>query len=197
MDHVSATGRLMSPISLVSNLEPHLSPSMNKCSFTDQDIIYRAGDPANVMYFIKAGQVQLIDEFPETGQHVTAVLGPGKVFGEVDLIHGRKRLSTAQAKGDVKVFEFTETELKEALFENHVKSLMLSRTLYEHLRDLYSDNNFESELARLRVEMQQTVKKAVIDHEARVVKSHNGMMAIALPIVVLVGLVIALQFVFP
>ncbi|MCH9055209.1 cyclic nucleotide-binding domain-containing protein [Synechococcus sp. PCC 6716] len=52
---------------------------MNKCSFTDQDIIYRAGDPASVMYFIKAGQVELIDEFPETGRHVTAVLGPGKV----------------------------------------------------------------------------------------------------------------------
>ncbi|XFA73850.1 cyclic nucleotide-binding domain-containing protein [Thermosynechococcaceae cyanobacterium Okahandja] len=170
---------------------------MNKCSFTDQDLIYRTGDAANVMYFIKAGQVELIDEFPETGQHVTAVLGPGKVFGEVDLIHGRTRLCTARAKGEVKLFQFTEAELKDALFENHVKSLMLSRTLYEHLRDLYSDNNLESELARLRVEMQQTVKKAVIDHEARVVKSHNGMMAIALPIVVLVGLVIALQFVFP
>ncbi|WP_448526415.1 cyclic nucleotide-binding domain-containing protein [Parathermosynechococcus lividus] len=184
-------------MALVSTLDPQPTPSMNKCSFTDQDIIYRAGDPASVMYFIKAGQVELIDEFPETGRHVTAVLGPGKVFGEVDLIHGRTRLSTAQAKGEVKLFQFTETELKEALFENHVKSLMLSRTLYEHLRDLYSDNNLESELARLRVEMHQTVKQAVMDHEARVVKSHNGMMAIALPIVMLVGLVIALQFVLP
>ncbi|MCH9055208.1 hypothetical protein L5220_04675 [Synechococcus sp. PCC 6716] len=115
----------------------------------------------------------------------------------MDLIHGCTRLSTAQAKGEVKLFQFTETELKEALFENHVKSLMLSRTLYEHLRDLYSDNNLESELARLRVEMHQTVKQAVMDHEARVVKSHNGMMAIALPIVMLVGLVIALQFALP
>lgn len=166
---------------------------MNKHLFDDEQVIYHTGDFADRMYFIKSGHVQLIDDYPETGKCVSATLGPGKIFGEMELIDGSPRTCIAQTRGPVKLISFTQAELKDALFQNPENSLILSRTIFDHLRDLYSGESLESEVEKLRLEMHQTIKQAVVNHEARVVKSHNGMMAMALPVLALVIIGIVLQ----
>ena len=53
------------------------------------------------------------------------------------------------------------------LFDNHEKSLLLGRDVFDRLRQLYSADSLDGELAKLREEMHETIKSAVISHESR------------------------------
>lgn len=166
---------------------------MEKITCAPGDIIYREGDASQQVYLIKSGRVNLVDTYPETGQVISKSLGPGRVFGEVELIDNRPRSSMAQASEEVKLAVFTHGEIMDMLFKNPEKSLILARDVFDRLRQLYSADSLDGELAKLREEMHETIKSAVISHESRVVKSHNGMAAIAIPVIVLIGIVVGMQ----
>jgi CRP-like cAMP-binding protein len=60
------------------------------------DLIFRAGDPGEVMYIILNGEVHISQE--EVGQrYVQARLGRGHFFGEMALVSGKPRVATAIA----------------------------------------------------------------------------------------------------
>jgi CRP-like cAMP-binding protein len=60
------------------------------------DLIFRAGDPGEVMYIILNGEIHISQE--EEGQrYVQARLGRGHFFGEMALVSGRPRVATAIA----------------------------------------------------------------------------------------------------
>ncbi|PSN10467.1 cyclic nucleotide-binding protein [filamentous cyanobacterium CCT1] len=166
---------------------------MEKLTYAPGDVIYREGDESQQVYLVKSGRIDLVDTYPETGQVVAKSLGPGRVFGEVELIDRRPRSSTAQAKEEAKIVVFSHDEIMDMVFENPEKSLILARDVFDRLRQLYSADSLDGELTKLREEMHETIKSAVISHEARVVKSHNGMAAIAIPVVLLVAIVIGIQ----
>jgi CRP/FNR family transcriptional regulator, cyclic AMP receptor protein len=168
---------------------------MEKRTYNPGEVIYREGDDSNTIYLIKSGKVELVDHYPETGDVVAQTVNAGKVFGEVELIDRRKRSSTARAKNEVKLTIFTQEEAMETVFSPE-NSLVMGRNVFDRLRDLYSTDSLDAEMTKLREEMHETIKAAVINHESRVVKSHNGMAAIAGPIIVLIGLVIGIRFYF-
>jgi CRP/FNR family cyclic AMP-dependent transcriptional regulator len=170
---------------------------MEKITYAPGDVIYQEGDESEQVYLIKSGRVNLVDTYPETGEVVSKSLGPGRVFGEVELIDKRPRSSTAQAAGEVKLAVFSHGEITDMLFENPEKSLLLARDVFDRLRQLYSADSIDGELAKLREEMHETIKSAVISHESRVVKSHNGMAAIAIPVIVLIAIVVGIQIYLP
>lgn len=166
---------------------------MEKITYAPGDVIYREGDASEQVYLIKSGRIDLIDTYPETGQIVSKSLGPGRVFGEIELIDNRPRSSTAKASEEVKLTVFSHGEITDMLFNNPEKSLILARDVFDWLRQLYSADSLDGELAKLREEMHETIKSAVISHESRVVKSHNGMAAIAIPVIVLIAIVVGMQ----
>ena len=166
---------------------------MEKITYAPGDIIYQEGDTSEQVYLIKSGRIKLVDTYPETGEVVSKSLGPGRVFGEIELIDNRPRSSTAQASEQVKLTVFTHSEIMDMLFNNPEKSLILAKDVFDRLRQLYSADSLDGELAKLREEMHETIKSAVISHESRVVKSHNGMAAIAIPVIVLIAIVVGMQ----
>jgi hypothetical protein len=72
----------------------------------------------------------------------------------------------------------------------------LGKSTFERLKELFSNDSLDSELARLREEMEISVRNAVVAHESRVVKSHNGMAAIAVPIILMVVLAVGAYWFF-
>jgi CRP-like cAMP-binding protein len=122
--------------------------------------------------------------------------GPGQVIGEVEVIDGRPRTHTARASKPTELLVFSRDELMDLLFEHPERSLVLGRSVFDRLRDLYTNETLESDLARLREEMQASIRDAVVAHEGRVVRSHNGMAAIAVPIVLMVLLAIGSYWYF-
>ncbi len=82
------------------------------------------------------------------------------------------------------------------LYQHPEKSLVLGKSTFERLKQLFSEESLESDLARLREEMHLSIRQAVVAHESRVVKSHNGMAAIAVPIVFMILLAIGAYWFF-
>lgn len=157
---------------------------------------YAVNDPSDAVFLVRSGVIDLVTEYPETGEGVDSRVGPGHVFGEVELIDGRARLATARVKEKADLMVFTKEELMDILFQHPERSLVLGRSVFDHLRALYSDESLESDLVRLREEMQDSIRKAVVAHESRVVSSHNGMAAIAVPIVLMVLLAVGAYWFF-
>lgn len=157
---------------------------------------YVINDPSDAVYLVRSGVIDLVTEYPETGVGVDSSFGPGHVFGEVELIDGRTRMATARVKEPADLMVFTREELMDLLFEHPERSLVLGRSVFDRLRALYSDDSIESNLERLREEMQDSIRQAVVAHESRVVSSHNGMAAIAVPIVLMVALAVGAYWFF-
>lgn len=166
---------------------------MEKRTYAPGDVVYQEGDASDNVYLIKSGRIELVDRYPETGEVVAKTLGVGKVFGEIELIDRKSRSSTAKVMESTKVMIFSHEEILDVLFKHPEQSLVLARDVFDRLRQLYSTDSLDAEMTKLREEMHETIKKAVISHESRVVKSHNGMAAIAIPIVLLVAIVIGIR----
>ena len=73
---------------------------------------------------------------------------------------------------------------------------MLGKSTFESLRELFSEDSLDSELARLREEMEVHIRQAVVAHESRVVKSHSGMAAIGVPIVLMIAMAVGAYWFF-
>ena len=64
------------------------------------ETLMRQGDPADCMYAIVSGRLQLFTESGDGTQRLLAELRSGETVGEVDLIDGRPRMATARAVRD-------------------------------------------------------------------------------------------------
>lgn len=169
---------------------------MKRLTVQAGDYVYRVDEPSDTVYVVRSGKVELTTPYPETGEGIDASHGPGHVFGEVELIDGRSRTSNARVAAKAELIQIDREELLDILYEHPEKSLVLGKTSFERLRELFSEESLESELARLREEMQLSIREAVVAHESRVVKSHNGMAAIGVPIVLMVALAVGAYWFF-
>lgn len=173
-----------------------LQPGMQRVTFQAGDYVYRMDDPSDRIFLVRHGRVELITPYPETGDGVDSSHGPGHVFGEVEVIDERPRTSHARAAVDSELVEIPHTDLMDILYTHPEKSLVLGKSTFDRLRELFSEESLDSELARLREEMELSIREAVVAHESRVVKSHNGMAAIGVPIVLMIALAVGAYFFF-
>jgi len=169
---------------------------MRRITVPAGDYIYKVEEPSTSVYVVRSGKVELTTPYPETGEGIDVSHGPGHVFGEVEIIDQRVRTSNARAATDANLIEIEQDELMDILYTHPEKSLVLGKGTYERLKELFSEESLESDLARLREEMQLSIRQAVVAHESRVVKSHNGMAAIAVPIIFMVLLAMGAYWFF-
>jgi CRP-like cAMP-binding protein len=169
---------------------------VQRLAFSAGDYVYRVDDPSSCVYVVRSGKVELTTPYPETGEGVDETIGPGRVFGEVELIDGRVRTTNARMASDTHLVEIRRDELLDILYEHPEKSLVLGKSTFERLKELFSEDCLQSDLARLREEMEVSIRQAVVAHESRVVKSHNGMAAIGVPIVLMIALAVGAYWFF-
>lgn len=75
--------------------------SITERSFQRGDLIFRQGDPADRVYVVKSGEVEVIREDPEKGDTVIARLGEGQYFGEMALLNDEPRNASVRAATDI------------------------------------------------------------------------------------------------
>lgn len=66
-------------------------------SFVDGDVIFKIGDPANNLYILSDGQVDLLDDHGVVFDQIHK----GEPFGEAAFLNGGFRSATVRAKGNV------------------------------------------------------------------------------------------------
>ena len=62
-------------------------------------MLFRDGEPGNVMYVIQAGRVRIFTEV-RGREKLLAILGPGDFFGEMAILNNKPRTASAQVTED-------------------------------------------------------------------------------------------------
>ena len=65
--------------------------------FYPGDEIFIEGDEGNWAYLIQSGEIEIVKRKPKGGEVRLALLGPGRVFGEMALIDEVPRMASARA----------------------------------------------------------------------------------------------------
>jgi uncharacterized membrane protein len=90
-----------------------LAKILGMARFPKGQAIFRMGDVGNALYLIREGQVRIFVESYEGAQFVLGEYGRGQVFGEMSLLDGGPRSSTALALEDSEVFILDRNDLLE------------------------------------------------------------------------------------
>jgi len=101
----------------------------NTISFSAGDTIFKEGEPGDVMYVVKAGQVDIV-----IGDHVLESAGPGGVVGEMALIDTTHRSATAVAKTDCGLVPLDETKFKVHVHHTPFFAVQVMRVMADRLR---------------------------------------------------------------
>src|SRR5690348_3432324 len=78
--------------------------------FSAANVIFKAGDSGDGVYFVKDGQVE-ISSVVGGSRRVLSQLGPGEIFGEMAVIEHRPRSATAAAARDTDVYFLQRGEM--------------------------------------------------------------------------------------
>ncbi len=104
-----------------------LMPFMSRRSFPRGHVLFRAGEPADVLYVVLHGSLRL----PE----LDLSLGPGRLLGEIGVFspHGR-RTASAVCESDVELGFISAAKVQELYYQNptfgfHLIQLVIGRLL--------------------------------------------------------------------
>lgn len=70
--------------------------------FTAGTVLFRDGDPGELMYVIQKGRVRIYTEVKDRHKQL-AILGPGDFFGEMAILNNRPRNATAECMDDARM----------------------------------------------------------------------------------------------
>lgn len=92
--------------------------------------LYRSGDPAEAVYVVRSGRVEIVDE---AGGRVTGELGRGEVVGAVALLNGGARAASVRATRTAELLAIPAATFERLLVGRLEMSLVLSRMLADRL----------------------------------------------------------------
>ncbi|MDH3743748.1 MAG: cyclic nucleotide-binding domain-containing protein [Acidobacteriota bacterium] len=84
---------------------------LNEERFNEEEIIFRAGDPATCVYIVEFGQVALYTDTAGEPVQLRAQITRGSVFGELGVLEGSRRCLSARATETTGLLRLDGTEL--------------------------------------------------------------------------------------
>ena len=75
-------------------------------TFSKGEIIFRNGDPGETIFFVKSGEISVIQYMEDHQETEIARYGRGDFFGEVDMLMGTPRNAEAQTAEDSEILYF-------------------------------------------------------------------------------------------
>jgi len=121
---------------LFSTLEPEqieeISSRLKPVKFKAGETIFREGEPANFLYLIEAGQVEIVKKIGKD-EVTIAFLREGDFFGEMALLRGTDHTATAKAITDVDLWGLEKKDFDELLLRYPALAVSLSKALSDRL----------------------------------------------------------------
>jgi CRP/FNR family transcriptional regulator, cyclic AMP receptor protein len=130
-------------------------PQAHAVEYGASRTIFREGDPANSVFFLRKGQVKLSVASKQGKEAIIAVLGAGDFFGEGCLAGQPLRMATAVALTDCSFARLERRLMVELLHERHeISEMFVTHLLSRNIRfeaDLVDQlfNSSEKRLARI------------------------------------------------
>lgn len=100
-------------------------------SFAPGQAIFTAGQPGDVMFIVKEGDVDVI-----VGGKVVETLGPGGILGEMALIDRNPRSASAVAKTACQLVPISETRFQFLVQQTPYFAIEVMRVLANRLRHM-------------------------------------------------------------
>jgi len=98
-------------------------------SFSAGQVIFQEGQPGNVMYAVKEGEVDIL-----VHNKVIITVGPDDILGEMALIDTKPRSATAIARTDCKLVPISEKRFTFLVQQTPHFALLVMRVMAERLR---------------------------------------------------------------
>jgi len=136
-------------------LYDNLSDGKSVKEFQRKHNIFRQGDPANSVLFLRRGKVKLAVTSKQGKEAIVAILDAGDFFGEGCLAGQTLRMATATAMTDCTLVRVEKPAMARLLHEQHdVSELFVTHLLSRNIRyeeDLVDQlfNSSEKRLARI------------------------------------------------
>ncbi|MEX0821184.1 MAG: cyclic nucleotide-binding domain-containing protein [Rhodothermales bacterium] len=89
-----------------------LSEVLHRRSYKRDEFLYYERDPGLGLYIVRSGRVRLLVEDEEGVPHELRQVGEGEAFGKLSLFGDFRRMETAQAITEAKVFGLFRPDLK-------------------------------------------------------------------------------------
>jgi CRP-like cAMP-binding protein len=100
-------------------------------AFSAGQSIFTAGQPGEMMYVVKEGEVEVI-----VNDKVIDTIGPGGILGEMALIDKQPRSATATAKSDCKLVSVNEQRFQRLVQQTPHFALQVMRVMAQRLRQM-------------------------------------------------------------
>ncbi|MBI3964415.1 MAG: Crp/Fnr family transcriptional regulator [Chloroflexi bacterium] len=147
---------MLARCALFSDLESGELQSLAGCLrrrwFAKGDPIYFTGDPGSCLFFLEVGQVKLVLTSPEGRELVVALIGPGELFGEAEVIDGKPRCTDAAVQQPCQLVVLQRRDFLRFVEARPSVAFKLLATLSERLRSqvqTLQDAVFQNVSARL------------------------------------------------
>ena len=111
---------LLRTVDLFSGLKPEALALIAKVSTEESHAlgttIFEHGDAGDKLYLILDGKVRISREVPGMGEEALAILGPGKVFGEMALLDESPRSADARVHARCRLLAIAKDGFDDLLF---------------------------------------------------------------------------------
>jgi uncharacterized membrane protein len=111
-----------------------LADVLEVARFPKGQAIFRTGDVGGALYLVNAGLVRVSLENNEGAQVILGEYGRGQVFGEISLLDGGPRTSTAMALEDTEVLILNRSHLLEMITKHPHSAMDLLTVIGARLR---------------------------------------------------------------
>jgi cAMP-dependent protein kinase regulator len=109
-------------------------------------LIFEVGDPAESLFMIKSGEVEIFSQNRQGKKIVLALLGSGNIFGELGPFFNKPRLTSAKATQPTELLELTKEDLGICLRQCPTLQSILKEITLKHLtriKEIFSQERVE------------------------------------------------------
>jgi len=119
-----------------------LRPLFSHCSYQTEDIVFRQGDPAELLYIVMEGKVRIFFKPEDAPELTVATINPGGVFGWSAVFGSEDYTSGAICEADVNLLCVRGDDLKKLCEENPETGILiierLAAVVAERLRNTHA-----------------------------------------------------------
>ena len=166
VDHrIAALGTIDLFSSLTDAERTALAQKLTTCAYVADEIVFRAGEPADSLYLLVQGRVDIYSEAGEDARHKLATLRAPAYFGEGGLLLGQPRSATIMAVGEAICYRLDKDGFDAVIRARPALAEMLAHVLAE--RQAANDatlSALDAEMLRRRVTTGKTDLVRRIQH---------------------------------
>lgn len=178
---------LLAKCDLLRHLPPdgieQILPCVRRRRFEAGEVVFRAGDPADALFIVARGSVEVVADSPGADRQAGAAiaeLGPGTAFGEMGLLSGGPRTATIRTVKGADLLEIGRDDFDALIAADPIMARAVRHLSHERaIRNLSSGGSDASTWATVASESLEHVSRAEANKLLREA-GHGAGMAIVL-----------------